>query len=129
MNISLISSLISFGCVLRRGIAGSYDGSITSTDRLDFMGQVLVTQSCLTLCDPMDCSPPGSSVRGILQARTLEWVAINHNLSHVPCISSGDPSEIGAILIVISVSYEMNEEGSVICHICTERAEQSQALT
>ena len=33
-------------------------------------------QSCPTLCDPVDCSPPGSSVRGILQARTLEWVAI-----------------------------------------------------
>ena len=35
-----------------------------------------VTQSCLTLCDPMDCSPPCSSVHEILQARTLEWVAI-----------------------------------------------------
>ena len=34
-------------------------------------------QSCLTLCDPMDCSPPGSSVPGILQARILEWVAIS----------------------------------------------------
>ena len=33
-------------------------------------------QSCLTLCDPMDCSPPGSSVRGILQARILEWGTI-----------------------------------------------------
>ena len=32
--------------------------------------------SCLTLCDPMDCSLPGSSVHGILQARILEWVAI-----------------------------------------------------
>ena len=36
-----------------------------------------VAQSCLTLCDPMDCSPPGSSVHGILQARILEWVAIS----------------------------------------------------
>ena len=33
-------------------------------------------QSCLTLCDPMDCSPLGSSVHGILQARILEWVAM-----------------------------------------------------
>ena len=33
-------------------------------------------QSCPTLCDPMDCSPPGSSIHGILQARVLEWVAI-----------------------------------------------------
>ena len=34
-------------------------------------------QSCLTLCDPIDGSPPGSPVSGILQARTLEWVAIS----------------------------------------------------
>ena len=33
-------------------------------------------QSCLTLCNPMDCSPPGSSIHGILQARVLDWVAI-----------------------------------------------------
>ena len=33
-------------------------------------------QSCLALCDPMDCRPPGSSVQGILQARILEWVAL-----------------------------------------------------
>ena len=36
-----------------------------------------VTQSCPTLCDPMDYSLPGSSIRGILQARILEWVAIS----------------------------------------------------
>ena len=35
-----------------------------------------VTQSCPTLCDHMDCSPPGSSVHGILQARVLEWAAV-----------------------------------------------------
>ena len=37
---------------------------------------VLVTQSCPTVCNSMDCIPPGSSVHGILQARILEWVAI-----------------------------------------------------
>ena len=36
-----------------------------------------VAQSCLTLCDPMDCGLPGSSIQGILQARILEWVAIS----------------------------------------------------
>jgi len=36
----------------------------------------LVAQLCLTLCNPIDCSPPGSSVHAILQARILEWVAI-----------------------------------------------------
>ena len=35
-----------------------------------------VAQSCLTLCDPMDCSPPASPVQRVLQARVLEWVAI-----------------------------------------------------
>ena len=39
--------------------------------------KVIVAQSCWTLCNPMDCSPPGSSVHGILQARILEWVAIS----------------------------------------------------
>ena len=37
----------------------------------------LIYQSCPTLCDPVDCSPPGSSVHRILQARILEWVAIS----------------------------------------------------
>ena len=37
----------------------------------------LVAQSHLTLCDPMDCSLPGSSVHGILQVRILEWVAVS----------------------------------------------------
>ena len=55
------------------------------------------TQSCPTLCDPMDCRLPGSSVHGILQARTLEWVAISSSrgssrprnrtrVSHISCI-------------------------------------------
>ena len=40
---------------------------------------VLVAQSYLTLCDPMDCSPPGSSVYGIFQARILQWVVISYS--------------------------------------------------
>ena len=54
-------------------------------------------QLCLTLCNPMDCSPPGSSVHGILQARILEWVAMPSSrgsskprdqncVSCIPCI-------------------------------------------
>ena len=38
---------------------------------------VSVAQLCLTLCNSMDCNPPGSSVHGILQARILEWVAVS----------------------------------------------------
>ena len=37
-----------------------------------------VAQSCLTLCDPVNCSPPGSSIHGIFQGRALEWVSIKH---------------------------------------------------
>ena len=54
-------------------------------------------QSCPTLCDPMDCSLPGSSVHGILQSRIPEWVAISSSRRSFPlkdqtvsCISKGD---------------------------------------
>ena len=43
-----------------------------------------VTQSCPTLCDPMDCSTPGSSVHEISQARVLEWVAISFSRGSFP---------------------------------------------
>ena len=51
----------------------------------------LVAESCPTLCDPMDCSPPGSSVGGILQARLLEWVAISVDLPN-PGIEPESPA-------------------------------------
>jgi len=44
---------------------------------------VKVAQSFLTLCDPRDCSPPGSSAHGILQARTLEWVTISFSIEDI----------------------------------------------
>ena len=55
-------------------------------------------QSCPTLCDPVDGSPPGSSIPGILQARILEWVAIffsnacMHAKSPQPCPTQFDPT-------------------------------------
>ena len=42
-----------------------------------------VAQSCPTLSDPMDCSPPGSSVHGIFQARVLKWGAIAFSMLHI----------------------------------------------
>ena len=56
---------------------------------------LLVTQSCLTLCDHMDCSPPGFSIHAIVQARILEWVAVSYprrsswsrDWTHISCIS------------------------------------------
>ena len=44
-----------------------------------------VAQSCPTLSDPMDCSPPGSSIHGIFQARVLEWGAIAFSSSNIGC--------------------------------------------
>ena len=55
------------GPIPRSEIAGSYGSSCVC---------VLSHFSCVGLCHPMDCSPPGSSVLGILQARTLEWVTM-----------------------------------------------------
>ena len=59
--------------------------------------RVCVCYSCLTLCDPMDCSPPGSSFYGILQAWILEWVAMPfsrgssplRDWTYVSCIAGG----------------------------------------
>ena len=50
---------------------------LNDTFFLKFESESEIAQSCPTLCDPMDCSPPGSSVHGIPQARILEWVAIS----------------------------------------------------
>ena len=46
---------------------------------------MLVTQLCPTLCDPKDCSPTGSSVHGILQAKILEWVV--YDISSLVCLT------------------------------------------
>ena len=68
-------------------------------------------KNCPTLCDPMNCSPPGSSVHGILQARIQEWVAISffrgssqtRDRTHVSCIAGGflstEPQVCFSILI------------------------------
>ena len=58
----------------RVGGGGRWEGG--SRGRRHMYVLCLVAQSCTTLCDPMDCSPPGSSVHGILQARILEWIAM-----------------------------------------------------
>ena len=69
------------------GMKTTIDGSLPFCQKSDFLlflysfkpnaAAAASFQSCLTLCDPRDGSPPGSPVPGILQARTLEWVAIS----------------------------------------------------
>ena len=50
---------------------------LSSIPQPDIMKWSELAQSCPTLCDPVDCSPPGSSFHGILKARILEWIAIS----------------------------------------------------
>ena len=56
-------------------------------------------QSCLTLCDPMDCTPPGSSVHGLLQASVLEWVAV---------LPTGNLPDPGINASSLSLSHHLN---------------------
>ena len=51
--------------------------NLTSKTETNILSESEIAQSCPTLCDPMDCSPPGSSIHAILQARILEWAAIS----------------------------------------------------
>ena len=64
-------------------------------------------QSCLTLCDPMNCSPSGSSVHGILQARILEWVAVPFSRG-----SSRPVDRTWASCIVRQILYSLSHQGS-----------------
>ena len=59
-------------------IIGDWNAKVGSQETPEFRSVQFssVAQSCPTLCDPMDCSLPGSSIHGIFQARVLEWVAI-----------------------------------------------------
>ena len=75
---------------------------------------VSVTQSCLTLCNPMDCSPPGSSVHGILQARWLEWVSIPF-----PRGSSRPRDQIQVSCISRQIVYRLSHQGSPHMYIQT----------
>ena len=70
--------------------------------RMKVKSESEVTQSCPTLRDPMDCSPPGSSVHGIFQARVLEWGAIAFsNLQH----SDLHSKQINMVTLVIIESH------------------------
>ena len=74
-----------------------------------------VTQSCLTLSDPMDCSLPGSSIHGIFQARVLEWGAIAFSASFS---SSQENSTVYTPCRFFFMLLEKNHcDGNVYCEI------------
>ena len=71
------------------------------------LGKVLVTQLCLTLYSPMDCSPPGPSVHGVSQARILEWVAIS--FSRGIFLTQGLNPDL---LLCRQILYHLSHQGS-----------------
>ena len=74
----LICCLTNYNSVILMVALGFVSSTCQSTSkRCTVLRLRLDTQSCPTLCDPMDCSPPVSSAHGIFQARMLEWVAIS----------------------------------------------------
>ena len=94
--------------LLRENTLDSKTPDILNLKRISVCAKSL--QLCTALCDPMDCSPSGSSVHGILQARILEWVAIpfskgsswprdRTHISYASCITTGATWESLASLV------------------------------
>ena len=73
--------------------------------------KVLVIQSCLTLSNSMNCSPPGSFVPGIFQARILEWVAIPFSTG------SSRPKDWTWVSHIAGRFFTVSPQGSLICNI------------
>ena len=78
-------------------------------DTCNFIIYSEVAQSCPTLCDPMDCSPPGSSIHGIFQARVLEWGAISFYRE------SSQPRD-RTLVSRITGRYHLSHQGSLIMY-------------
>ena len=65
-----------------------------------------VAQSCLTVRDPMDCSLPGSSIHGILQARVLEWGAIAFSISNQSILKEINPEySLEGLMLKLKLQY------------------------
>ena len=82
----------------------------------------LVAQLCLTLCDPWDYSPPGSSVHEILQARILEWVAISppedpsrSQWRGLFCVKKAKTDNLGKLLNFLSLSFLIYKTEVLVC--------------
>ena len=79
-----------------------------------------VTQLCLTLCDPMDCSPPGSPVHGIFQARILEWVSVSfsrgssRDQTHISCIGRRILDYSATWKALLDISVQMHRTSHVV---------------
>ena len=85
-----------------------------------------VAQSLLTLCDPMDCSPLGSPIPGILQARTLNTEVGCHFL--LQCIKVKSKSEVAQLLLTLSDPMDCSPPGSSVHGIFQARALERGAI-
>ena len=81
-------------------------------------------QSCPTLCDPIDGSPPGSPVPGILQARTLEWVAISFS----KCMKVKSASEVAQSSLTVRDPMDCSPPGSSVHGIFQARVLECGAI-
>ena len=96
-SVLMQQQMLSFSNICQRVSCSCFSPPMVSYTTQCVWECVLVSQSCPTLCDPMDCSPPVSSVHGILQARVLKWVDIpfsnitewNINPKAGPVLSNG----------------------------------------
>ena len=80
--------------------------SLTPVQFLSYAAAAKSRQSCPTLCDPIDGSPPGSSVPGILQARTLEWVAISFSKPWEWKVKVKSLSHVRLLAVPWTVAYQ-----------------------
>ena len=104
---------------MRRGVVNGKGNSEIKKSKKKKRVKMLVTQSCLTLCNPMDCSQPGSSVHGILQARILEWIAMPssrgssqpRNQTRVSCAA-------GRFFIVSAIRKAQRVKGKQLIILC-----------
>ena len=87
-----------------------------------------VTQSCPTLCNPVDCSPPGSSVCGILQARILEWIAVSFSTGSSQSRDQTQVSHIaGRIFLFFFLLSELpGKNGYLLFHISGKQYQLSK---
>ena len=89
--------------------------------------KVLVAQSCLTLCNPMDCSPPGSFIHGILQARILEWVVIPFSRGSSRPRDWTQVSHIADLFFTVWATREAPEENKQSYKYCVAAAKSRQS--
>ena len=89
--------------------------------------KVKVAQLCLTLCDPIDGSPPVSPVPGILQARTLEWVAISFSRESSQPRDQTQAGLLHCRQILHQLSHKGKPKNTGVSSPCTHKSEKAMA--